>query len=165
MPTQVSCTNLTDKKLVQIFGLFLNKSVSCCYSCVPQYDKSHMLCAKILTMGEVPNLSELAPPLIKIKWRSHPPCFKKSAEITKTVQFCIIFNFKVTIRNTYCQHKRKNSVALFNFHTLVVIGNKPSDFFVAAYLKLPALTLAVCTRLLSHAQSIRRVPTLVFQMN
>jgi len=56
----------------------------------------------------------------------------KNIEITKnspTLQYTV-FIFTNTTRNTaYCQRNRKHSFVLLNFHTLLLIRNKSSDFF------------------------------------
>ena len=69
-----------------------------------------------------------------------PPRFKKSTVITETVQFWNISLLK--LRFVVHSDNRKHSVVLLNFHTLLLIRNKSSDFFVATSLKLSAHSLA-----------------------
>ena len=102
--------------------------------------------------AQVPNLLWSWHPFHKNKATFAPLRFKESAEITKAVRFCSIFNFKVTACNKHWRHKRKKSVVLFKFHTLVVIRNKPSDVFAAASLTLSAYTL---TRIYSEPRANR----------
>jgi len=89
-------------------------------------------------------------------------CSKNTREFTKTVRFCNILIFSITFRN----HRTSDSTIenpQSYFHTLLLIRNKATDFFVAAYLKLSAHTSAHNSlKPRANRSKVQMVPILVF---